>query len=113
MTNLPAALRERLAKEARITLPEVKQRFTSADGSVRYLFALTNAEPQREKELTIESTEKSQTPRPASVEAVFMPSEGRQTIGISTQAGRPVATPFFLTSPRGGEASFGVGERAG
>src|SRR5258708_39443900 len=87
MTNLPAALRERLAKEARITLPEVKQRFTSADGSVRYLFALTNAEPQREKELTIESTEKSQTPRPASVEAVFMPSEGRQTICISTQAG--------------------------
>jgi len=28
MTNLPAALRKRLAKEARITLPEVKQRFS-------------------------------------------------------------------------------------
>src|SRR5258708_14760130 len=97
MTNLPAALRERLAKEARITLPEVKQRFTSADGSVRYLFALTNAEPQREKELTIESTEKSQTPRPASVEAVFMPSEGRQTICISTQAGLAVRLQFFLS----------------
>src|SRR5947207_13416504 len=40
MTNLPAALRERLAKEARITLPEVKQRFVSTDGSVRYLFGL-------------------------------------------------------------------------
>ena len=26
MTNLPSALRERLSKEARITLPEVKQR---------------------------------------------------------------------------------------
>src|SRR5260370_6446295 len=97
MTNLPAALRERLAKEARITLPEVKQRFTSADGSVRYLFALTNAEPQREKELTIESTEKSQTPRPASVEAVFMPSEGRQTICISTQAGCGVDCPVCFS----------------
>src|SRR5215510_14093862 len=31
MTNLPAALRERLGKEASITLPEVKQRFASTD----------------------------------------------------------------------------------
>ncbi|HYL84450.1 MAG TPA: hypothetical protein VE263_09465, partial [Candidatus Angelobacter sp.] len=37
MTNLPAALRERLSREAQISLPEVKQRFASADGSVRYL----------------------------------------------------------------------------
>ena len=29
ITNLPAALRERLSKEARITLPEVKQRFAA------------------------------------------------------------------------------------
>jgi len=35
MTNLPAALREKLAKEATISLPVVKQRFTSTDGSVR------------------------------------------------------------------------------
>jgi len=40
MTNLPVALRERLPKEAFITLPEVKQRFVSGDGSVRYLFGL-------------------------------------------------------------------------
>ena len=40
MTNLPAALREKLAKEATISLPVVKQRFTSTDGSVRYLFSL-------------------------------------------------------------------------
>jgi len=37
------ALRERLSKEARITLPEVKQRFASTDGSVRYLFGLVNS----------------------------------------------------------------------
>jgi len=34
ITNLPAALREQLAKEARVTLSEVKPRFASADGSV-------------------------------------------------------------------------------
>jgi len=43
ITNLPPALRERLSKEARITLPEVKQRFASTDGSVRYLFGLSAA----------------------------------------------------------------------
>src|SRR5258708_13389068 len=66
MTNLPAALRERLAKEARLTLPADKQRFTSAHGSVRNLFALTNAQLQRAKELTIVCTKNNQTPRPTS-----------------------------------------------
>jgi 23S rRNA (adenine2503-C2)-methyltransferase len=97
MTNLPAALRERLAKETRITLPEVKQRFTSADGSVRYLFALTAGE------------EKTNT-KPASVEAVFMPSEGRQTICISTQAGCAVDCQFCLTAQLGLIRNLTVGE---
>src|SRR6267143_1539964 len=87
VTNLPAVLRERLSKEARIALPEVKQRFASADGSVRYLYAL----PAGGKETT----------RPASVEAVFMPSEGRQTICISTQAGCAVDCHFCLTAQLG------------
>jgi len=44
ITNLPLALRERLAREARVTLPEVKQRFSSSDGSVRYLLALASGD---------------------------------------------------------------------
>ncbi len=87
ITNLPAALRERLSKEARITLPELKQRFASTDGSVRYLFGL----PPSEERLV----------RPASVEAVFMPSEGRQTICVSTQAGCAVDCHFCLTAQLG------------
>ena len=35
MTNLPGALREKLAREASITLPEVRRRYFSKDGSVR------------------------------------------------------------------------------
>src|SRR5229473_633881 len=97
MTNLRTALRERLAKEARITLPEVKQRFTSADGSVRYLFTLTAGE------------EKTNT-KPASVEAVFMPSEGRQTICISTQAGCAVDCHFCLTAQLGLIRNLTAGE---
>ncbi len=84
MTNLPAALRARLAEEATITLPAITRRFHSQDGSVRYLFALPGEEA-----------------RPASVEAVFMPSEGRQTICVSTQAGCAVDCHFCLTAQLG------------
>src|SRR5204863_8901158 len=44
MTNLPAALRDRLATEARSTLPEEKQRFVSTDGSGRDWLGLRGAE---------------------------------------------------------------------
>src|SRR5437762_11410367 len=57
MSNLPAALRERLAKEARVALPEVKQRVASCDGSVRYLFGLSAGEERR---ASTEDTEKNQ-----------------------------------------------------
>ena len=118
MTNLPTALRERLLKEARITLPEVKQRFTSADGSVRYLFGLRGVE---EKEFNAENTgstedieksrNRSRHPRlPTSVEAVFMPSEGRQTICISTQAGCAVDCHFCLTAQLGLLRNLTAGE---
>ncbi len=84
MTNLPVKLREGLGKEARITLPEIARRYESADGSVRNLFSLA-----------------AENGRPASVEAVFMPSEGRQTICISTQAGCAVDCHFCLTAQLG------------
>jgi 23S rRNA (adenine2503-C2)-methyltransferase len=88
MSTLPAALRERLQSEARTSLPVVRQRYASKDGSVRYLFALPGGADK-------------QNPRPASVEAVFMPSEGRQTICVSTQAGCAVDCQFCLTAQLG------------
>ena len=97
MINLPAALRERLSNEARITLPHVKQRFASADGSVRYLLALPPAEDNAATKET-------------SVEAVFMPSEGRQTICISTQAGCAVDCHFCLTAQLGLIRNLTAGE---
>jgi 23S rRNA (adenine2503-C2)-methyltransferase len=88
MSNLPAELRSKLASEARVTLPSVKHRYRSADGSVRYLFGLpAPEEPSRM--------------RAAAVEAVFMPSAGRQTICISTQAGCAVDCQFCLTAQLG------------
>jgi 23S rRNA (adenine2503-C2)-methyltransferase len=88
ISTLPASLRERLANDARITLPTVRQRYVSQDGSVRYLFALPSGEDKV-------------TARAASVEAVFMPSDGRQTICVSTQAGCAVDCQFCLTAQLG------------
>jgi 23S rRNA (adenine2503-C2)-methyltransferase len=88
MSNLPATLRAKLAPVARVTLPSIQQKYRSADGSVRYLFGL----PAPAGESRMEA---------AAVEAVFMPSEGRQTICISTQAGCAVDCQFCLTAQLG------------
>jgi len=97
MTTLPAELRERLAREATITLPTVRQRYVSKDGSVRYLFGLAAGDQKG-------------TAKPASVEAVFMPSENRQTICISTQAGCAVDCQFCMTAQLGLIRNLTAGE---
>ena len=100
MTVLPAALREKLARAATITLPAVRQRYLSKDGSVRYLYGLPAAE------------RKSAT-KPASVEAVWMPSQNRQTICISTQAGCAVDCQFCMTAQLGLIRNLTAGEIVG
>ena len=124
MTNLPAALRDKLAKEATISLPVVKQRFVSTDGSVRYLFELGTGEKtisaeSTESEESTASTGRTESPggaekrrplRAASVEAVFMPSEGRQTICVSTQAGCAVDCQFCMTAQLGLIRNLTAGE---
>jgi 23S rRNA (adenine2503-C2)-methyltransferase len=115
MTNLPAALREKLGRKASVTLPEVRKRYLSKDGSVRYLFGIGE-----EKNFTTEDTESTEKKRerktvqkPAAVEAVFMPSEGRQTICISTQAGCAVDCQFCLTAQLGLIRNLTAGEIVG
>src|SRR5258708_24338813 len=88
ISNLPAPLRERLASESTITLPAVRQTYASQDGSVRYLFGLPDS-----------GADAKRKSGPASVEAVFMPSSGRQTICISTQAGCGGGSHFCLSPP--------------
>ena len=97
MTNLPAELRTTLATEAKLTLPSVRRRYRSTDGSVRYLFGLSAPADQSRM-------------KAAAVEAVFMPSEGRQTICISTQAGCAVDCQFCLTAQLGLIRNLTAGE---
>jgi 23S rRNA (adenine2503-C2)-methyltransferase len=94
MSNLPAALRERLAREAAIDLPQIVRRHHSLDGTVRYVLAIDEG-------------------RPANIEAVFMPEENRQTICISTQAGCAVDCRFCLTATLGLTRNLTAGEIVG
>jgi len=108
MTNLPVAFREKLAANLTITLPAVKHKYLSQDGSVRYLLGLeqnqlaTEGAKHRETKLVSQG--------PASVEAVYMPSAGRQTICISTQAGCAVDCQFCLTAQLGLIRNLTAGE---
>jgi 23S rRNA (adenine2503-C2)-methyltransferase len=100
MTNLPAALRQKLAQRACIALPKLLRRYPSADGTVRYVLALgENGE--------------SQSARGATVEAVFMPEERRQTLCLSTQAGCAVDCKFCLTATLGLIRNLTAGEILG
>src|SRR5207237_9939911 len=89
---------------------------------VRYLFALPGAEKQGNgltsenadaTELERKLTAAVRPVRPASVEAVFMPIESRQTICISTQAGCAVDCQFCMTAQLGLIRNLTAGEIVG
>jgi 23S rRNA (adenine2503-C2)-methyltransferase len=106
ITNLPAGLRGKLSQEARIAPPQIVRRHRSSDGAVRYVLAL----PPNESAKTIESSAAS---RAATIETVFMPSENRQTVCISTQAGCAVDCRFCLTATLGLIRNLTAGEILG
>ncbi|MFZ3214477.1 MAG: 23S rRNA (adenine(2503)-C(2))-methyltransferase RlmN [Candidatus Acidiferrales bacterium] len=103
MSNLPLALRERLARETVIALPEIVRTYRSGDGTVRYVLGLGAGE----------AGGGAKAARPATVETVFMPEENRQTICISTQAGCAVDCGFCLTATLGLIRNLTAGEIVG
>ena len=92
ITGLPSGLRDRLRRDYRIGLPQEAARFDSADGTRRYLLRLDDGK---------------------TVEAVFMPEEGRDTLCISSQVGCPVDCKFCLTALMGLERNLTAGEILG
>jgi 23S rRNA (adenine2503-C2)-methyltransferase len=107
MTNLPAALRERLARAASIALPPIVRRHPSSDGTVRYVLVLpaTNTEEG--------AASSARGAKAATIETVFMPEENRQTICVSTQAGCAVDCRFCLTATLGLVRNLSAGEVMG
>jgi 23S rRNA (adenine2503-C2)-methyltransferase len=98
LTNLPASLRERLGREAGINLPRVARRHASSDGAIRYVLGLGD-QPGATKAATVET--------------VYMPSESRQTVCVSTQAGCAVECRFCLTATLGLIRNLSAGEILG
>ena len=92
MTGLPAQLRSELASRVAMGLPDVAGRYESADGTRRYLLRLGDGR---------------------TVETVFMPEEGRDTLCISSQVGCAVGCTFCMTALLGLERNLTAGEIVG
>jgi 23S rRNA (adenine2503-C2)-methyltransferase len=88
VNSLPAAMRNEFSSGALKT----DARYDSYDGTVRYLLGLADGK---------------------SVEAVFMPENGRDTLCISSQVGCPVDCKFCLTALMGLERNLTAGEIVG
>ncbi|MGH9820115.1 MAG: hypothetical protein ACRD43_08080, partial [Pyrinomonadaceae bacterium] len=80
MTDLPKAFRERLKEVATSSVLAVESRYVSEDGTRRFLMKTADHFP---------------------VEAVFIPSTGRDTICFSSQSGCPLKCDFCLTAKLG------------
>lgn len=89
MTDLPKALRERLAAETDVSVLEVESKFVSVDGTRRYLMRTRDGYP---------------------VETVFIPTESRDTICFSSQSGCPLKCDFCLTAKLGLLRNLTAGE---
>lgn len=89
MTDLPKALRGKLSETASTATLTVESKYTSTDGTRRYLMRTADGNP---------------------VETVFIPTENRDTICFSSQSGCPLKCDFCLTAKLGLLRNLTAGE---
>ncbi|MBK8149677.1 MAG: 23S rRNA (adenine(2503)-C(2))-methyltransferase RlmN [Acidobacteria bacterium] len=89
MTDLPKALREKLAENAAASTLTVESKYVSEDGTRRFLMKTRDNLP---------------------VETVFIPTESRDTICFSSQSGCPLKCDFCLTAKLGLLRNLTAGE---
>ena len=92
MTDLSKASREWLKAEAEITIPVVRSRSDSADGTIKWLFASGAGQ---------------------AVETVFIPEPGRGTLCISSQVGCALDCAFCATGAQGFNRNLSSAEIVG
>lgn len=80
ISDLPKNLREKLKERAAISTLTVESKYVSADGTRRYLMQTKDGNP---------------------VEAVFIPTDNRDTICFSSQSGCALKCDFCLTAKLG------------
>lgn len=89
MTNLPAELREGLARDFAIGRLAILRRHESSDGTIKFLFGLADGK---------------------SIESVLIPEKNRLTICISTQVGCAYGCAFCATGLLGFKRNLTCGE---
>lgn len=92
MTDLRKDLREKLSMVFDFSLPVIARRTESRDGTVKYLFELSDQE---------------------SVESVLIPEDRRTTLCLSTQVGCSFRCRFCLTATLGFKRNLTAGEIVG
>ncbi|HEX7004294.1 MAG TPA: 23S rRNA (adenine(2503)-C(2))-methyltransferase RlmN [Trueperaceae bacterium] len=92
MSNLPAAWRAELAERWLVDPFAATERFPSRDGSVRYLFTLSDGRQ---------------------TEAVYMPYLNRRTVCVSSMVGCPAGCAFCATGALGFGRNLSAGEIVG
>jgi 23S rRNA (adenine2503-C2)-methyltransferase len=89
ISDLPKKFRAKLEETAEISRLRVESKYVSVDGTRRFLMHTADGYP---------------------VEAVFIPSENRDTICFSSQSGCPLKCDFCLTAKLGLLRNLTVGE---
>jgi 23S rRNA (adenine2503-C2)-methyltransferase len=89
MTDLPKSFREKLNERATASTLTIESRYTSIDGTRRFLMRTQDGRP---------------------VETVFIPTENRDTICFSSQSGCQLKCDFCLTAKLGLFRSLTAGE---
>ncbi|HEY9278193.1 MAG TPA: 23S rRNA (adenine(2503)-C(2))-methyltransferase RlmN [Methylotenera sp.] len=92
MTDIAKSLREKLAKEAEITLPTVQHEQVSNDGTRKWLIGADAAN---------------------SIETVFIPEDDRGTLCVSSQVGCALECTFCSTGRQGFNRNLSVSEIIG
>lgn len=92
MTNFSKELRSRLKDHFYLALPEIQSKTRSRDDTIKYLFRLADG---------------------SAIESVWMPSENRKTLCISTQVGCRLACAFCLTGTLGVKRNLTAAEIIG
>jgi 23S rRNA (adenine2503-C2)-methyltransferase len=123
MTALPSSLREQLAREAPLALPEVARRSDAADGSVKYGFRLADGSLIESVFMPTQNTARAEVnefedariradarPAPTIAHSAIPLPHSRYTICLSSQTGCAVDCRFCVTGRLGAGRNLCAGE---
>lgn len=105
MTDIAKSLREKLAAETEMTLPNVQLEQISNDGTRKWLIDVNNYVNNK--------TTDDKNGVANSIETVFIPEDDRGTLCISSQVGCALACTFCSTGAQGFNRNLSVAEIIG